>query len=245
MAELKACDRPEVRRRLLVAGLWTLLLTIRKYDLPKESVMELLREVATAEEQAAIIELGRGLEAGQAGAEGIANMEPEAGPHDEDEDDWELCPECCHPRAAAMLKEPFFWDCTDELSPFGNDVGADVLDEYRAWRQENHEETAASFMGWLENEYPSDAVYDQLDSDLSPNDDVDVEVILVDEHDNALIALALAQVVIDGTLEAGVAELALVAIERQDSEEALSRWPGFESERSRRLEIIRKAFSEA
>jgi len=35
------------------------------------------------------------------------------------------------------LTEEFYYDCTDEFSPFGNDDGADTLSSLEEWYQEN------------------------------------------------------------------------------------------------------------
>ncbi len=56
-------------------------------------------------------------------------------PEGEDSEDWDdLLPELCHPAAARLLPDTFFWDCCDENSPFGNDEGADTLSAFRRWR---------------------------------------------------------------------------------------------------------------
>ncbi|MFV0541075.1 MAG: hypothetical protein ACK5MZ_07530, partial [Aestuariibaculum sp.] len=45
-----------------------------------------------------------------------------------------------HKRAIQLVLEDFFWDCGDELSPFGSDEGFEALQEFRRWRKEFPEE---------------------------------------------------------------------------------------------------------
>lgn len=52
------------------------------------------------------------------------------------EDFKDLSPEN-YPRAAKLFAHEFFWDCTDELAPFGNDNGADTLAFLQEWRAES------------------------------------------------------------------------------------------------------------
>jgi len=47
-----------------------------------------------------------------------------------------------HPDAKKILDEPFYWDCVDELSPHGNDEGAEVLVAFQNWRKKDRKEPA-------------------------------------------------------------------------------------------------------
>src|SRR5436309_3549899 len=42
-----------------------------------------------------------------------------------------------HKRAIELIPEEFFWDCVDELAPFGSDEGDMALSEFRVWKKEN------------------------------------------------------------------------------------------------------------
>lgn len=44
--------------------------------------------------------------------------------------------ETSHPNFNAIVKEEFYYDCTDDFSPFGNDDGADALASLEEWYQE-------------------------------------------------------------------------------------------------------------
>lgn len=53
-----------------------------------------------------------------------------------------------HPRALQLIPDEFFWDCTDELGPFGSDEGDTALFEYRNWRRENPDRPLAECLVW-------------------------------------------------------------------------------------------------
>ena len=39
-----------------------------------------------------------------------------------------------HPAARELLNDPFFWREADDYAPHGNDTGADLMSDFRAWR---------------------------------------------------------------------------------------------------------------
>src|SRR5262245_57921485 len=53
-----------------------------------------------------------------------------------------------HPRAIQIIPDEFFWDCVDELAPFGSDEGATALDEYRSWRKEHPSDPLEDCLIW-------------------------------------------------------------------------------------------------
>lgn len=42
-----------------------------------------------------------------------------------------------HKRAIELIPEDFFWDCINELAPFGSDEGDLALSEFREWKKES------------------------------------------------------------------------------------------------------------
>src|SRR5262249_41806890 len=42
-----------------------------------------------------------------------------------------------HPDARKILDDPFFWECSNDFAPNGNDTGADLLADYRKWLRRN------------------------------------------------------------------------------------------------------------
>ncbi len=64
------------------------------------------------------------------------------------EDKYGIDKEHAHPRARELAPEEFFWDCSDELAPFGSDEGDTAFAEYREWRQENPEAPLVECLSW-------------------------------------------------------------------------------------------------
>ncbi len=57
-----------------------------------------------------------------------------------DDPDEGLARETSHPRFRALAQDDFYYDCTDEFSPFGNDDGADTL----SFLEEHYQEGGTS-----------------------------------------------------------------------------------------------------
>ena len=133
----------------------------------------------------------------------------------ETDDNWELAPESGHPRARQLLTEPFFWSIADDGAPLGNDTGADTLAFYREWRADHPNGSTQEFVrdilaGWeVEN------------ADWLLLDEALLGEALEDDHfsvltrDDFMIALAFAQLVLDGKVDSQVREMALYSLRRQ------------------------------
>ena len=53
-----------------------------------------------------------------------------------------------HPRALQLIPDEFFWDCVDELAPFGSDEGDTALSEFRDWRLEHPKAPVKDCVVW-------------------------------------------------------------------------------------------------
>src|SRR5688572_15596665 len=159
-----------------------------------------------------------------------------------DQDDWELSREHGHPTARKLLKDPFFWDIADDGAPLGNDTGSDTLATYREWRKENPGKAV---------ELPLLAILKEWDERTSGEAAGNVEKLRkvleedgleIVDNDDHVIALAFAQLVLEGTVESTVRELALKAIRRESMAVIIS-YRGWVSEKERRtrLEKMRQA----
>ncbi len=136
--------------------------------------------------------------------------------------DWETY----HPDARLLLDEPFFWNCADDLAPVGNDTGADVLEGYRAWRRRKKTATttALSYLHRLLAEWGVPLTGGAAQLQLI--------------RDEACVGLAFSQVMLDGRVDADVAECALQAIARQEL--TVDKWPD-PTRRSAALQRMRDA----
>ncbi len=129
-------------------------------------------------------------------------------------DSWELAPGNAHPAAVAALSEPWYWDSGDEISPFGNDTGADVLSLLHQWRQESPDASPMKLLKQLLADWGvPDAGWDDLDpghlGKLRRAEDYGVSM-----RDDMIIALAFGQVVLEGRLDPEVRRYAITAVRR-------------------------------
>ena len=60
-------------------------------------------------------------------------------------------PKIAHPRARELMREPLFWDCTDETTPFGSDEGNTSYYEWRGWRSFNKEKPLTELLNLILN----------------------------------------------------------------------------------------------
>lgn len=128
-----------------------------------------------------------------------------------------------HPAARELLDDPFFWDESDDYSPFGNDTGADIVDHYRSWRRKEGR--------------PSSDALSQVEEVLEKwgMSEARDDARLV--RDEAFIALAFAQVAFEGSAAPDVLSCAIGAIDRQLG--LCARWQEPETRRTT-LERMRK-----
>ena len=119
-----------------------------------------------------------------------------------------------HPEARVLLDDPFYWDGVDEYAPHGNDTGADLLDAFREWRRHHREMPVSRFLPLMLKRWEySTSVEELLAKPLSEwdeDDELTMEVI-----DEATIAIAFAQMKLEGRCDEDVRAAALRSIERQ------------------------------
>jgi uncharacterized protein YfeS len=132
-------------------------------------------------------------------------------PWDELDIDWDTF----HPRARRLLNKPFFWDCTDEFSPHGNDTGADTLDEFQQWNRRNARKPAFHVVAPLLSYWGTSVI----DWNLTKPADID-EMIrgnpgTMHINDQAIIGAAFAAIKFRGSCDAKTRDLAVRAIARQ------------------------------
>lgn len=160
------------------------------------------------------------------------------------EDEWELTPENAHPNARALLREPFFWDITDEGSPLGSDTGADTLSELQVWLEDHGGEDVDDFLvelmsGWGVDIGQCGETDPKALAQLLPLHEFHILT-----YDDAVIGLAFGQLVLRGKVDDGIRDDALAAIRRQGLPVVI-RFRGWvdESERITRLEAMRRVLS--
>lgn len=126
-----------------------------------------------------------------------------------------------HPQARDVLDDPFFWECTNDFSPNGNDTGADLLEAYRDWLKKHRDGQPIRFLERLAKQWGYAGIAG------------------MDEYvrNEAAIALAFADIKLRGLCDEEAQRLALKSIERQRTEAVTSSsWP----HREKRLRALEK-----
>ncbi len=129
-----------------------------------------------------------------------------------------------HPDARKILDDPFYWECSNDFAPHGNDTGADLLMDYRKWLRRNPSGDPIMFYQRLIRQW---GFAEELSSDFDHT-----------VMDEAAIALAFAEFKLRADCRPAVAELARAAIERQRQQaiEAID-WP-HRGERLKSLDML-------
>ena len=135
-------------------------------------------------------------------------------------DDYGLSPENAHPNARKLLTEEFYWSPIEETSPFGNDDGSDSFYEFRDWRQENKNESPATFLQQLLDEWG----YPNFDLNQSDIGKIDINTRMLTGTDNAIIAVGFGQFVLEGKIDSDIKELTKKAIQRELTPNLVNRY---------------------
>lgn len=152
---------------------------------------------------------------------------------------WELAPENAHQIARKVLKAPFFWDIADDGAPLGSDTGADTLAYYREWRAKNPSALTAAFSqkiltGW-DVRVPQGELIDERELKAA----LDEDHFSILTYDDFVIALAFAQLVLQGRIEPEIRDRALQSIRRQATSTVIDfrDWVGPKERRSRLVKM--------
>jgi uncharacterized protein YfeS len=132
-------------------------------------------------------------------------------------DIWDVTPETAHARARSLIPaDSILWDYGDEDSPLGNDTGADTFASYLTFRNTRPADGAAQFAKEeLASFEATDSEWDQLEGDeLRAALELDNGFSIL-TRDDVIIALAFAQLLIDGRVDPDVNQRAIAALRRQ------------------------------
>ncbi len=138
-----------------------------------------------------------------------------------------------HPNAREILDLPFYWDCTNDFSPNGNDTGADVLGMYTDWRKQHKGKSSQIFFEHLLDGW-------EVSRNPKPGDDFSIQT-----FDESAIGLAFAHLKLESNCPEWLRNLALAAIERQERiiKTEYSTWNLF-SERMETFALLRSKLKE-
>ncbi len=104
-----------------------------------------------------------------------------------------------HPQAREILDDPFFWNCTDDFSPNGNDTGADLLEAYRDWLKTHRDGQPIQFFERLAIQWAY----------------AGIEAMGDEVRDEAGVGLAFADIKLRGKCEEQARVLALKSLDKQ------------------------------
>lgn len=157
--------------------------------------------------------------------------------------DADLSREDAHPRAREALADAFFWDTTDPCGPFGDETGREVLEAFQDFRVEEPQGDPLALLGELLSRWEvADASWDVVDADeveaLGAEDELGLLV-----RDEAVVALAFAQIIVEGRVAPEVKRRALIALVRQNLPALLHGWGDRMHDRAARIERMRAALS--
>lgn len=127
-----------------------------------------------------------------------------------------------HHDARDILDDPFFWDCTNEFAPNGNDTGADLLSAYSDWIKRHRDGQTMKFLESIARQWGY-GNFAGMDQDVS---------------DEAAIALAFADLKLRAICDPEARDLALRAIERQRTEALDSTGWSHRDERLKTLDVL-------
>ena len=153
--------------------------------------------------------------------------------------------ENAHPRALQLIPDEFFWDCADELAPFGSDEGDTALDEFRGWRLKHPKSPIEECIAWTiesvgemdPTEYTDEIADEKLIASQLEDEDFDDQQYIY-TLDVSVIATGFGQLADEGTIDASAKPYLRRALKRQMVWARLVKMdPGYERN-LRRLEQV-------
>lgn len=153
-----------------------------------------------------------------------------------------MTPDQAHPAAREALADPFFWDTSDDGAPLGTDTGVDVLVAVRAELAGERRGAMALLADLLTRWEVADASWDVIDAagvEAAGAED-EYGVLMRDE---IVLALAFAELIETGRIDAEIQRRALLATARQALPMLLAPWGDRTLERATRLERMGKVLA--
>ena len=157
-----------------------------------------------------------------------------------------------HKRAIELIPEEFFWDCIDELTPFGSDEGDLALSEYREWKKENQNLPTYECLKWtIESvgeltlsEYNENILDKELiKNQIEDNEFDDQQYIFT--VDISAIATGFGQLVDEGKIDERNKPLIQLAIDRQRIWAELNQDWEYRNEYIGNLNVLERVLKEA
>jgi uncharacterized protein YfeS len=151
----------------------------------------------------------------------------------------DLTHEGAHPRAREVLTDAFFWDASDPCGPFGDETGREVLEAFRDFRLEEPRGNPVTLLDELLEEWEiANGSWDVVDADEVQAVGADDELGLL-VRDEAILALAFAQIIVEGRVDLEVRRRAMLALVRQSLPALIHGFGDHARARTERIERMR------
>lgn len=160
--------------------------------------------------------------------------------------------EFAHQRAIELIPEEFFWDCIDELAPFGSDEGDTALAEFRDWKKANPTLPTYECLKWTIESVGEIKIEEYNEKILDPQlIKAQLEDPAFDDQqyiftlDVSVIATGFGQLVDEGKIDEKNKPLIQLAIDRQKIwAELVEDWD-YTDEYTERLNVLERALKKA
>lgn len=135
-----------------------------------------------------------------------------------------------HNRAIEIANYEFFWDCVDELAPFGSDEGYMAFIELNDWIIENPEKTIFDCFKWIFDCW--DLKIENFDENIIDNESINKIILDLDFNqdllilDITIIATGFGQLIIEGKIDDEIKNIIHLSILRQMNSNVLSEFLG-------------------
>lgn len=136
-------------------------------------------------------------------------------------------PEKMHPLARKFMQEKFYFNLTNQTSPFGNSDGLEAYSGFHDWRLTHKDDEAGDFINDAVNNtgYPkfdlNDTGFDKLKKYIDARE---FGSRFISGIDAAIIATSFGQLYLEGTIDKSLLETSRISIKRQLLPELLAFW---------------------
>ncbi|WP_413862327.1 hypothetical protein [Methanobrevibacter sp. UBA417] len=138
------------------------------------------------------------------------------------------------PKAIEIADYEFFWDCVDQLAPFGSDEGYMAFVELCDWREDNPNAPLIECFNWILNswdlnleDYNEEILEDSNITKIIKDKSFDEDLIMLDV---TIIATAFGQLILEGKIDADVKNIVQLAVLRQMNHLVLDEFLGYNEE---------------
>lgn len=150
------------------------------------------------------------------------------------EEAYNLSKDVSSPESVQLFPEDFFWDNTDESTPFGSDEGDTALGDFRTWRKQNPTTNLSICLDWVIQEVGEMSpetyltqIVDRSQIEKQVKDDSFDDQQYIYTLDVSIIATVLGQFVDEGKIDKEAQKYIHIALSRQIVWSELQGWDAY------------------